>query len=456
MQFRRQSTVLLYAVFVLVASAGCAGTGMSSVQRTAPGPSEAAPERLVSIAQMFERQGRMQQADSMYRMALRRDPDNETALRQIEYIASLQKAKTFGAPDGTSAQESDVQLAVNDQQTAVPVRPAASQKKPRFHQRPPQVAHQNQPTAESLAAEARASLMKTLLPAIEPTVRPAETVAVAGVARLRPANSDSSLKSVERPAPESASSESAASETAASEIIITAPAAVTPLVTAEQRAVQQHVAASLVKQQQITPKSPVHQPPTMQLIASWMEAPSEHVDSLLRTLRTGSDDEQRALAATLLAEVPAKDQRVNSALREHLLEQNAAVAVASGDSLLARDAATDTVVGALMSLATHADSEIRIQVLSSMRRLCGTRWENQAAGFLAAGLNDDDPTVRSMAALTLGDFSSEADVIVEYLCDRYQTESDVNVQIALELAARRIAVLPEDENQVVRKKSAAL
>lgn len=442
MQFWHQSKILLCGALFVTGAAGCAGTGIVTAQQGASGPLDAAPERLVSIGQVFESQGRLTSADQMYRLALRRDPDNETARRQINYIASLRETRSFETPGVNGTPAPDIRLAADSSGQA--------ELKSMPKNAPAAVETVRQPTIEDLAAEARESLMQTVLSDRAPETEHSGEAPVAGVASLRPVDDSSRLNGiaikVSKPtANRPTTSRPTVIEPALRASVVEEPAAAQhPVATTPLRELPAQVTSftgPAVMEAPATAK-----PHSMKLMAAWMRAPEKHVTPLLMTLRTSPDVQQRALAATLLAEAPAGDPRVNPALQNHCQTNEAAVAVAAVDSLLARGVTSESSVRTLKLFAEHPESEIRNQVVSSMRRLVGTTWETQAAQILAARLDDSDPVVRGMAALTLGDFSSEGQHIVERLCDRYQIESDEGVRASLELAAQRIAVLPNQES----------
>ena len=193
-------------------------------------------------------------------------------------------------------------------------------------------------------------------------------------------------------------------------------------------------------------ESDIRVPSGRDTMADWLIAPAEHVESLLAGLSDGDNPEQRALAATLLAEAPADDARVNFVLEHHCAGNDAIISAAAAESLLARGCTSESAVQAILVLAEHPDLEIRNQVCSCMRFLVGTPWESEAVQMLSDRLDDLNPAVRSMAALTLGDFDAESDAIMKRLIDRYAVETVRSVRVTLELAAERLGTLSEDDN----------
>ena len=391
MQNWHPASGLLCGVLILSGSAGCAGNSSVVARRGMDRCSNVAPERLISIARVFESQGRLEQADAMYRKALQHDPSNNLALNRIAHIASLNQTRTFRGPNVDSGLPVDSQLFANHKPSAASVQFVAPAAPPRSvaSTQNSQVPMFAQPEAESVVAADRAVFVKTVHPASiayyesPPTEPP-------GGARLDSMDSASQL----------------VSDT------VTVPA---------------HPTASNV-------------------MADWLDAPARHVEELLATLQSNRHPDQRTLAATLLAEAPAGDTRVNSALEAHCVGHDAIVAAAAADSLLVRGVVSSTSVPALLALADHSDSEIRGRVSSSMRMLAGTTWEADAVQMLITRLDDSNPAVRGMAALTLGDFGHASEVILERLVDRYSVETDSGVRNSLELTAERIGTLPPAEH----------
>lgn len=177
--------------------------------------------------------------------------------------------------------------------------------------------------------------------------------------------------------------------------------------------------------------------------------PSLHVEPLLVTLSRDPDARQRALAATLLAEAPETDARVNTVLKRHISESEGIVAAAAVDSLLMRGVVNRESVQALLVLSTHERVSVRRQVACSARRLANSSWADETVSALLPLLDDADDGVRSMAALTLSDFSVQSDAILDRLLERYTVETDEGVARSVELAVERVGTLPQDDRDVV-------
>lgn len=411
MQFRHPAIGLLYGVLIFSGSAGCVVNDRIAMRR------DATPERLISIARVFKSQGHLEHADSMYREALARDSSCEIAQNGIAHIVALNQTRSFDAARPSATRQEDLPPTAEDVQ--IDANPEALVSTPTLH------------SFASAPDTAIATLEIPILDTSKDEVTnleslPFETSKVETPATVVPnvktvatAGSDS-LEDILNP-------ESAA--------IHNEPLGVAYLLP-EDRGTRLVSAIA----------SDVGRPTTSDVIADWLEEPSHHVESLLTTLRYSDNPEQRALAATLLAEAPTGDTRVNSALENHCTGSEAVVAAAAVESLLLRGFTSESSVQAVLVLAEHADLEIRSQVCSCMRLLAGTPWELNAIQMLTNRLDDSSPAVRGMAALTLGDFDGESDVILERLVDRYSLETDRGVRHSLELTAERLGTLPVDKD----------
>ena len=432
MHQRHQAMGILCGFAILIGSGGCAINSDVALRAKQTPAETASPERLISIAKVFERQGRLKKADSMYHLVLQRDPSSEFARRRVDHIASLMETREFKAPTTPASRESDVRLVAKTGRESYQLErnETAAKQKPRTAMlldssgpqsspdlpTPPssEIATPGpvRPTAESLAAVAVESLKETLDSAAIARSEKASRQRVDPESHLRPADSANTLVSVTNPD-------------------------LKPEPKPEPKPEQNPDQNSEPKRQ-------------LTVTVDRLEA---QIESLLTTLRTSRNVQHRALAATLLAEAPTVDTRVNAALFEHCLSDEVFVAAAAADSLLVRDGANDASVQKLLELVDYSNVEIRNQVCCSLRQLAGTPWEAAAAGKLAARLNDPDPAVRSMAALTLGDFSGACDFVLEKLLHRVQVESDSGVKASLDLAASRVGALSGAGSATLRNRN---
>jgi len=181
------------------------------------------------------------------------------------------------------------------------------------------------------------------------------------------------------------------------------------------------------------------------VMAGLANVTDSNVDVLLRVLNDSDDPERRAVAAALLADVPANDTRVDDALDRHVTNDVALVSSAACESLLIRGLVSDQMIRHLLSLSDHHDASTRSRVSVSLRRLAATPWEDDAVQASLLRLDDTSPEVRGLAALTLSEFSGKSEMILERLVERYDLETDDSARGSLELAAERIASVAIDE-----------
>ena len=90
----------LVHAFLLGTGMSVVGVGCAAVDALVSSPagrcaSSSSPERLIAVGRVFENQGRMSQAQAMYRQALKSDPGNSIARERMEFIASISSGRTF-------------------------------------------------------------------------------------------------------------------------------------------------------------------------------------------------------------------------------------------------------------------------------------------------------------------------------------------------------------------------
>jgi hypothetical protein len=142
---------------------------------------------------------------------------------------------------------------------------------------------------------------------------------------------------------------------------------------------------------------------------------STHVELLLRAVEFGDCAETQSLAAALLAECDLNDFRI----RDVLAAAQASAAdfgllLAIADTQLHRGEATSDTAKSLQALALCHEPEYQIQALTSLRHFAGTAHDQETARTLESLLTHQDETVRSTAAVTLGDFVADGSETDEY------------------------------------------
>ncbi len=100
----RQPLVLLLGGLLSSSSVGCATiNAIVSEHRASAGDKNVSAERMVAIGRVFENQGRLDQAEVMYRRALKKSPNNEAIRDQLQQLADKRSGRTFGAGSVESA-----------------------------------------------------------------------------------------------------------------------------------------------------------------------------------------------------------------------------------------------------------------------------------------------------------------------------------------------------------------
>lgn len=426
MHWKRIVHAFLLGTGLSVAGVGCAAVDALVSSSAGRGASSSSPERLVAVGRVFENQGRMIQAQAMYRRALKADPANSFAKERMEFIAKMNSARSF-TPSEIQNQQG---IAVAD---AVQPRKQSS----------------NKNTQTTSAAGLDNTEVDTGVAAIEPVAQ-VVTSAVAADDLDEPATAEAGWIQIidtgwELAAAEEANStdsyaielevvpsqKASAVETVGFENNIDILTQITDLVTpnvvtanvittdAEDSATQSEWRASS--------KSLV----TFGELAEWIESPTENQNNLLRALKSGEDDGVRALAAAMLTECPLSDNTINIALIDACNEASPLLKVTSRDTLIQRGAVDQAGVNELLSLLTDRDTDIRAQAAASLRNCAGSEWAESCVDGLKRLLDDSQPSTVAVAASTLGDFGADAENCSAKLERLLQNDNELVSEAAL-------------------------
>lgn len=100
----RQPLVLLLGGLLSSSSVGCATiNAIVSEHRAGSGEKNVSAEHMVAIGRVFENQGRLDQAEVMYRRALKKNPADSAIRDQLQQLADKKNGRTFGAGTVESA-----------------------------------------------------------------------------------------------------------------------------------------------------------------------------------------------------------------------------------------------------------------------------------------------------------------------------------------------------------------
>lgn len=355
----RQPLVLLLGGLLSSSSVGCATiNAIVSEHRAGSGDKNVSAERMVAIGRVFENQGRLDQAEVMYRRALKKNP-TDTAIRdQLQQLADKKNGRTFGAGSVESA------IAMADKATgrvSVPTR------------RTQPIPSVELPKVASIRAKADA---------IESGIGSIQTAAVASL-------------------PNASFVRQTSAETGAAE---------SSLVTAGE-------------------------------ILDVVDSPNANRELLVRGLANGDSVETRCLAATLLGDCDPSDQSIRDCLISAASsETDPQLRLSIADSQIQREEATEATATCLIELLEES-SEVRVQACSDLRYFAGTPAESKCITALTSLLDSPDDSLRTIGAVTLGDFASLDSSTTEKLKELSSTDKSESVRDAATSAVSRIELV---------------
>ncbi len=94
----RQRATLLLSGLLSVSNFGCAAVNaLVGVGDAVPANRHTSAERMVAIARVFENQGRLDRAESLYQQAIRLAPEDPMIRQQLAHLASRRDVREFQA-----------------------------------------------------------------------------------------------------------------------------------------------------------------------------------------------------------------------------------------------------------------------------------------------------------------------------------------------------------------------
>jgi tetratricopeptide (TPR) repeat protein len=373
-----QPLVLLLGSVLSASGVGCSAiSAIVTDSRPAHRENRKDTDRIAAIGRVFENQGRYDNAEAMYRRALRNRPQDSELNTQLQQLADRRKEQSFG-PSGTA--------------NAIAVADIVSP--PKTNIRPGRGAAQ---TVEK--------------PALQPSLPIEANETVRDEFETRPQLPDSPSEM----ATEMRSSVSNAAHSSGS---------------------VQHIA--LASGATDGWRKSQNQVVTSEDVMAALECPDQHVDLLLNALVSADSHETKTLAATLLGDCDPGNLKVREALVEQLRSQSTPeVLIAVCDSQIERNETNGETVSILLCLCSGRDCDAQIQAASQLRNFAGTESETQCTAVLSALLGHAEPTVRATAALTLGDFTSLNSSTIARLQELVNKDASPNVREAAESALSR-------------------
>jgi tetratricopeptide (TPR) repeat protein len=308
------------------------------------------------VARVYEKQGRYDQAEAMYRKALKQNPNNAEVRNSLQQIASRKAGRSFGTTLKTEA----VAKTETDKKTVVETAVALNAKAPQL---PAEIKPATRPELKTASLEV-----------IEVT---SDLPSLPGLstASFEEAATDTSATNASSTQAEAATLEVNLNEgTTVTNFLQPAKKTADPLVSAEQS-------------------------------LAIVETPAEHAELLLNGLKHGDSLETQCLAATLLGDC----DRSNKAIGEALKKANEAATdgylqLAVCDSRIQRGEHDEVTAHCMTNLLRDSLPELQIQVCSSMHHFVGTSSESKCASALESALTSEIPELRAGAAVALGDF----------------------------------------------------
>ena len=350
----RHPLVLLLSGLLSASSVGCSAvTAVVSDTRPAARSGRASADKYAAVARVYEKQGRYDQAEAMYRKALKQNPNNAEVRNSLQQIASRKAGRSFGTTLKTEA----VAKTETDKKTVVETAVALNAKAPQL---PAEIKPATSPELKTASLEVTSDL---------PSLPGLSTASFEEAATDTPATNASSTPA------EAATLEVNLNEgTIATNFVQPAKETAHPLVSAEQ-------------------------------ILAVVETPAEHAELLLNGLKHGDSLETQCLAATLLGDC----DRSNKAIGEALKKANEAATdgylrLAVCDSRIQRGEHDEVTAHCMTNLLRDSLPELQIQVCSSIHHFVGTSSESKCASALESALTSEIPELRASAAVALGDF----------------------------------------------------
>lgn len=413
MRFRRP-VVLLLGGMLVASGIGCsAASALMGDYEPASSARQASADRMLAIAQVFEQQGQLDKAESMYRGALKKNPQSVEIRQRLAAVQSQRQGDGSGtAVVHTTVPRQPVQVAANSVRPGVAPALAARPAVPTPAVKPAQ------PVSVPHTAPVRAVEQS---PTVTPVAEPAKVAApVATAAVGAPAAVASAPVAVAKPEPlpekvvSGAASASAAANTAAS--------------VAEKVAVP-------VRSVSATNSEPVQ----LDALLKAADAPEASSALLIQGLHQGESNEAKSLAATLLGECPSADTTVRDALEELVADQKVSVDVllAALDSQVQRGELTSASAERLIATAEKGQPSEQVQAITMLRYFTAMDSREGCLRCLESCLSSASADVRATAALTLGDFCPLSESQVTKLRDMSEKDSSQEVRDAAAATLKR-------------------
>jgi len=392
MRFRRP-VVLLLGGMLVASGIGCsAASALMGDYEPASSARQASADRMLAIAQVFERQGQLDKAESMYRGALKKNPQNAAIRQHLADVQSKRRGDGSGTAVVTTVPRQPVRTVVSGvgqgAGTAVAARPVAG----------PAAVKAVQPVSAPTTEPASGAAEK---PALIPAAEPAKVAAPATAAVV--AQPEPFVQEV-------------VSGTAAAKAMTSAATRLKEKVAVPVRSVS------------ATHSGPV----SLDALLKAADAPEASAALLIQGLQQGESTEARSLAATLLGECPSADTGVRDALEKVVADQGVPVDVllAALDSQVQRGELNGASAERLSVMAERGQPAEQVQAITMLRYFTAMDSRDCCLRALESCLTSASEEVRAAAALTLGDFCPLSESQLTKLRDLSEKDSSQDVRDA--------------------------
>ncbi len=478
MRLRKSTCALLLGGGLSVFNIGCAAVDAIVSSPAGHAARNGSPQRIAAIGRVFENQGRYAQARSMYRQALKNDPNNSVARDRLEYLATIQPA----ANRRTATEEA---IAIADTLAPPKVQRSTASPQPfvvdsvNHNRASNQSAIQMVRAFESPSKVEAASLSEdrpfgkassshsmvadnTLEFAEHPeVVEVQETEAVQfvetdGLPELTGLESSSHLAAH---APETVEEGHWADSVGEQIPIVSRQDALESVEPVEATATVETVEFAVLQTEKTQEQSiefddtelvswdkvdnvgfwrPTRASVSLSDVLQWGEAPEQHSQQLITAINLGKDAGVQALSVALLGEIDMPDADTITALRQAANTSAPLVKAAALDALVIQGKNDSESLDGLVSLLAGDDPKIRTQAAATLRRMADTEWRDDAINSLHRLLDDENDEVVAVAATSLSDFGAAAVPCRERLIQIAATTSNEMVLEATSVALSRI------------------
>lgn len=432
-----QPLVLLLGGLLSASSIGCsAASALVRDDRPAAGSSQASgsAERLVSIGRVFENQGRYDQAEVMYRRALKKKPNDPIIRQQIAALVDRRNGRGTVDPMESAIAAAD---SLNGRRTSA----ARTQSK-----------SDAELAAEVLADTTATTAGKAIVQASDTVAEKTKTaVTLAAESHTRPEVKKTQeadriaeeriLQQTDEFASTVAAARAAVADAFAA--VERSPKAVDATVDALDEELSDFEAAEFEAAISKSAEKPATTDATSTAVTrdqilAVIDAPDENHQLLLSGLTLGDSEETRCLAATLLGECDKANSDVRDALVRTCSEATEERLMLSAiDSQIQRGEADPSSAGRLIELLKSESPDVQAQAASSLRCFTGTGVHKDCTAALIAELSNENADVRAIAALTLGDFPVLDQTAREALEKLASGDPDADVREAAQAAIAR-------------------